>query len=93
MITITGYETDCNCEHCGRKLKHGIKIEQNGMIKTVGAQCLTNDMTQPQEYQGRKYRLPVSDIIEKAKWLECKTWEYLVKWRGFTLGQIQFQEK
>jgi ribosome-binding protein aMBF1 (putative translation factor) len=90
-ITITGYESDCNCEHCGRKLKHGIKIEQNGLTKTVGAHCLANDMTKPQEYQGRKYRLPANDIIEKAKWLEYRSWEWLTTWKGFTLGQITFE--
>jgi hypothetical protein len=91
IITIVGYDHDSNCEHCGRKLKHGIKVEQNGLIRTVGAMCLSNDMTLPQEYQGKKYRLPVDEIINKAKWLESKNWEWLVKWRGFTYSQIQFQ--
>lgn len=35
--SILGYEDDCNCDHCGRKLKIGIKISGYGVI---GADCL-----------------------------------------------------
>lgn len=93
MITINGYESNCICEHCGRKLTHGIKMEQDGFIKTVGAACFLNDITRPQTYNGKEYKLSTKEIINKAKWLECKTWEWLVSYRGFSLNQIQFEAK
>lgn len=34
---IIGYETQCNCDHCGRHLKVGIQITGYGVI---GADCL-----------------------------------------------------
>ena len=90
-LTIAGYEQEGNCEHCGRKLKHCIKIEENGVQRIVGATCFAKKMTKPQEYQGRKYRLDAADIIDKAKWLECRSWEWLTTWKGFTLSQITFE--
>lgn len=35
-ITITGYDTECKCEHCGRPLKLGVKTAERGII---GADC------------------------------------------------------
>ena len=34
---IIGYEEDCNCDHCGRKLRVGIVLSGYG---TIGADCL-----------------------------------------------------
>ena len=45
-LTIAGYEQEGNCEHCGRKLKHCIKIEENGVQRIVGATCFAKKMTQ-----------------------------------------------
>jgi len=36
-LTIQGYQQECNCDHCGRKLKVGIQLEGFG---TIGADCL-----------------------------------------------------
>lgn len=36
-MNIMGYEQDCNCDHCGRKLKVGIVLSGFGVI---GADCL-----------------------------------------------------
>lgn len=35
-LTITGYDAECNCEHCGRALKLGVKTAEKGII---GADC------------------------------------------------------
>lgn len=34
---IQGYEGECNCDHCGRNLKIGIRLSGYGII---GADCL-----------------------------------------------------
>lgn len=41
-ITITGYDMDCECEHCGRKLTHGVMTDVRGMI---GADCFVKIIT------------------------------------------------
>ena len=35
-VMIVGYEQECNCEHCGRPLKIGVKVTSIG---TIGADC------------------------------------------------------
>ena len=63
-IEIVGYEEDCNCEHCGRALRHGIRISDG---RTVGATCLDKKLTLPKVYQGKKYRLGAELIVRAAK--------------------------
>lgn len=65
-IEIMGYETDCNCEHCGRPLKHGIRISDG---RVVGAICLDKKLTVPriERFTGKKYRLGAEFIIRAAK--------------------------
>lgn len=42
QIAITGYEPECECEHCGRKLQHGVKTDALGII---GADCFNKLIT------------------------------------------------
>lgn len=63
-ITITGYTTDCNCEHCGRNLRHGIRINDG---RVVGAQCLDQVMTKPKTYGGKAYRIGKENVIRYAR--------------------------
>ena len=35
-ISIRGYEGECYCDHCGRALQHGVRIDLLGVI---GADC------------------------------------------------------
>lgn len=63
-LFIVGYEKDCNCEHCGRVLTHGIKLADG---RIVGATCLDKKMTAPKVYQGKSYRLGSEFIIKAAK--------------------------
>ena len=37
IAQIQGYEGECNCDHCGRNLKIGIRLAGYGII---GADCL-----------------------------------------------------
>lgn len=63
-IEIVGYEQDGHCEHCGRVLKHCIRISDG---RIVGATCLDKKLTKPKVYQGRTYRLGAELIIRAAK--------------------------
>lgn len=36
MITIIGCERECECDHCGRPLKVGIRTD---LLGTIGADC------------------------------------------------------
>ena len=63
-ISITGYEGECNCEHCGRNLKHGIRLSDG---RVVGSTCLDKAITAPKIYRGKKYRLGSELIIKAAK--------------------------
>jgi hypothetical protein len=64
QIAIVGYEQESNCEHCGRSLVHGIRLSDG---RVVGATCLDKQLTQPKEYQGKKFRLGAELIIRAAK--------------------------
>lgn len=63
-ITIVGYEQDGHCEHCGRALKHCIRISDG---RIVGATCLDKKLTKPKIYQGKSYRLGADLIVKAAK--------------------------
>lgn len=76
-IQIIGYEKDCNCEHCGRSLKHGIRINDG---RIVGAQCLDKSLTKPKNYQGKNYRIGSELIIRAAKVVEFYS---PAKWGSF----------
>lgn len=69
QISIVGYEQECNCEHCGRPLKHGIRISDG---RIVGATCLDKKLTKPKVYHGKKYRLGAERIIHIAKVVQFK---------------------
>lgn len=68
-ITITGYEPgpEVYCDHCGRHLVHGIRIDDG---RTVGATCLANKLTAKLVYNGKGYRLPADKIVHMAKVVE-----------------------
>jgi len=69
-VNIVGYQQEEVCQHRGRKLKHGIVLD-NGMI--VGATCLDKVLTAPKQYNGKAYRLGTELIIRAAKVVQMKT--------------------
>ncbi|HFH3167933.1 TPA: hypothetical protein ACGJVD_006786, partial [Pseudomonas aeruginosa] len=64
QISIVGYESDCNCEHCGRALRHGIRLSDG---RLVGATCLDKKLTKPRLHQGKSFRFGAEHIIKIAK--------------------------
>lgn len=67
QIQIVGYESECSCEHCGRPLKHGIRLSDG---RTVGATCLDKQLTKPRSYHGKQYRFGAEFIVKIAKVVE-----------------------
>lgn len=63
-LTIVGYETECACEHCGRALRHGIRLNDG---RTVGAQCFDRVLTKPRSYYGKAFRVGQENIVRYAK--------------------------
>jgi len=64
-ISIIGYEKEGNCEHCGRALKHCIRISDG---RLVGATCFDKKITLAKSGSGnRKYRVGSEHIIRLAK--------------------------
>lgn len=63
VVTIRGYQRDCECSHCGRELKVGILLETFG--GAFGAQCLAKAAA-PYVYMGRKYRHKADSLKERA---------------------------
>ncbi|HHK4483248.1 TPA: hypothetical protein ACQTYQ_006627, partial [Pseudomonas aeruginosa] len=64
QISIVGYESECNCEHCGRALKHGIRLSDG---RLVGATCFDKKLTLPRTYHGKSFRFGAEHIVKIAK--------------------------
>jgi hypothetical protein len=83
-ITIVGYEQEGHCDHCGRALKHCIRLD-NGSV--VGATCFDKTLTKPRIYRGKPYRVGSENIIRYAKIAESgKLARY-----GVTINQLTFE--
>lgn len=63
-LEIVGYDQNGTCEHCGRALKHCIRLSDG---RIVGATCFDKKITRPKIYQGKKYRVGSTHIIKLAK--------------------------
>ena len=86
ILVIAGYEKEAVCEHCGRALKHGVKLADG---RIVGAQCLNQSMTQAKVRNGKKYRVGSEYIIKMAK---CAQFADPAKWGqyGVTRQGMEF---
>ena len=63
-LTIVSYEQDGRCEHCGRPLKHCIRLDDG---RIVGATCFAKILTKPKTYFGKPYRLGPAEIVRYAQ--------------------------
>ena len=63
VVTIRGYQRDCECSHCGRPLKVGVLLET--FPGAFGAQCLAKAFA-AYTYNGKKYRHGADSIKERA---------------------------
>lgn len=62
-ITIVGYERECDCSHCGRPLKVGVKLA--GFPGAFGSDCLAKSVVS-YVYNGRRYKHGADSIKERA---------------------------
>lgn len=63
VVTIRGFQQECECSHCGRPLKVGILLET--FAGPFGAQCLAKAAA-PYLYMGRQYRHKADSLKERA---------------------------
>lgn len=68
-ISIVGYAEDEICAHCGRHLKHGIKISDG---RIVGAACFDKQITKQRIKGKKKYRFGAKHIIHIAQVVQFK---------------------
>jgi hypothetical protein len=62
-VEISGFDRECECSHCGRPLKIGVRLA--GFSGTFGADCLAKAATS-YLYLGRRYRQNADSIKERA---------------------------
>lgn len=91
IVTIVGYEQDCECSHCGRQLKVGVKFEGFGGV--YGADCVSRaSEKQSVTIGGVKYVQKLSaDAIKDRAIVSGKGQEYASRTRGWTLGGQVFK--
>lgn len=87
-ISIIGYEQDGSCEHCGRTLKHCIRISDS---RLVGATCFDKKITLPKTYQGKKFRIGSSEVIRLAKIAEYVPVPDWKKQYGISANNLTFE--
>jgi hypothetical protein len=62
-VEVTGYAQDCDCSHCGRPLKVGVKLA--GFVGAFGADCLAKSFA-CYVYNGRRHRYGADEIKQRA---------------------------
>ncbi len=63
VVTIRGFQQECECSHCGRPLKVGVLLDT--FAGAFGAQCLAKAAA-PYIYNGRQYRQKADSLKERA---------------------------
>ena len=90
-VTIVGYERDCECSHCGRGLKVGVKLDQFAGV--FGSDCLARAAEkQTVSIGGTKYvqKLKGEAIRDRAI-VSGKGEKYALETRGWMLGGQVFK--
>ena len=62
-VEIIGCEQECDCSHCGRPLKVGVKLA--GFPGAFGADCLAKAATS-MNYYGKKWRYDAATLRERG---------------------------
>ena len=86
-ITIVGAETECECSHCGRALKVGVKLENFGGV--YGSDCLARAV-EKQKVGPYIQKLSGQSIRERAI-IARKGAEYTSQQYGWQLGGANFK--
>ena len=86
-ITIVGVERDCECSHCGRPLKVGVKLDGFGGV--FGSDCLAR-ASEKQKVGPYIQKLSGSSIKERAI-IARKGAEYASRMYGWQIGGANFK--
>lgn len=86
-ITIKGYERDCECSHCGRPLKVGVRIEGFGGV--FGSDCLAR-AAEKQKVGPYVQKLSGASIKDRAI-IAGKGAEYASRMYGWQIGGANFK--
>jgi hypothetical protein len=86
-ITIVGAETECECSHCGRPLKVGVKLAQFGGV--FGSDCLAR-ASEKQKVGPYIQKLSGQSIKERAI-IARKGAEYASRMYGWQIGGANFK--
>lgn len=62
-VQIVGFDRECECSHCGRPLKIGVKLA--GFPGVFGADCLAKSFA-CYRYNGRRHRYGADEIKNRA---------------------------
>lgn len=73
-ISIMGYEGECNCDHCGRALAHGVQTDTHGII---GADCFNKLIKADRKRFSGNGKPGASLVRTFAKLRERDSWESL----------------
>lgn len=86
-ITINGYTKECNCEHCGRPLKLGVKTEERG---TIGADCFVKLIAKNKKrYNGNGK--PSAEMVKQYAMIIAKGLEYAGRCHGLYSYSFTFE--
>lgn len=86
-ITIVGYERECECSHCGRQLKIGVKLAGFGGV--FGSDCLAR-ASEKQKVGPYIQKLSGQSIKERAI-IAQKGAEYASRMYGWQIGGANFK--
>ena len=86
-VTIVGAETECECSHCGRQLKVGVRLE--GFCGVFGSDCLAR-ASEKQKVGPYTQKLSGQSIKERAI-IARKGAEYASRMYGWQLGGANFK--
>lgn len=86
-VTIVGYTRDCECSHCGRPLKVGVKLAGFGGV--FGSDCMAR-AAEKQKVGPYIQKLSGESIKERAI-IAGKGAEYASRCYGWTLGGANFK--
>lgn len=86
-IHIIGYERECECSHCGRALKVGVKLENFAGV--FGADCLAR-ASKKQKVGPYVQKLAGASIRDRAI-IAGKGAEYASRMYGWQLGGANFR--
>lgn len=86
-ITIVGCERECDCSHCGRPLKVGVRLA--GFVGAFGSDCLAR-ASEKQKVGPYIQKLSGQSIKERAI-IAYKGAEYASRMYGWQLGGANFK--